>query len=188
MSGFDAILGPSVAPLPWTTLVLGGARSGKSRLGERLVRDHATGMTPVYLASAEAFDEEMRARIALHQRDRGGDWVTVEAPRDLPDRLDACGDRPVLVDCLTLWLSNLMLADMAMDREIASLIEVLAERTAPTVLVSNEVGLGLVPETPLGRQFRDWQGLTNQRVALSADCVLFVAAGLPLVMKRPDQQ
>ncbi len=165
MSGFQAILGTSEAPLPWTTLVLGGARSGKSRLGERLIRDHAVDVTPVYLATAEAFDAEMRLRINQHQNDRGTDWTTLEAPRDLPDQLDACGDRPVLVDCLTLWLSNLMLADMAMDQEIANLVDVLAERTAPTVLVSNEVGLGLVPETPLGRQVRDRQGATQQRVA-----------------------
>ena len=185
MSGYSTILGPDAA-LPWTTLVLGGARSGKSRMGERLVRDHAGTSTPVYLATAEAFDDEMRVRIDQHKMDRGKDWTTVEAPRDLPDQLEACGEQPVLVDCLTLWLSNLMLADIPPDQQIASLIDVLAERTAPTVLVSNEVGLGLVPETPLGRQFRDWQGLANQRVALSADCVLFVAAGLPLVMKRPD--
>lgn len=185
MSGYRSILGPDAA-LPWTTLVLGGARSGKSRLGERLVRDHAGTGTPVYLATAEAFDDEMRLRIEQHKADRGDGWITMEAPRDLPDRLESCGEQPVLVDCLTLWLSNLMLADIAPDMEIANLVEVLAERTAPTVLVSNEVGLGLVPETPLGRQFRDWQGLANQRVALSADCVLFVAAGLPLVMKRPD--
>lgn len=184
MSGYHTILGPDAA-LPWTTLVLGGARSGKSRLGERLVRDHAGPTTPVYLATAEAFDSEMQLRIEQHKADRGHDWITVEAPRDLPDQLEACGEQPVLVDCLTLWLSNLMLADIAPDAEIANLIDVLAERTAPTVLVSNEVGLGLVPETPLGRHFRDWQGLANQRVALCADCVLFVAAGLPLVMKRP---
>jgi len=183
VSGFQAILGTSEAPLPWTTLVLGGARSGKSRLGERLIRDHAVDVTPVYLATAEAFDAEMRLRINQHQNDRGTDWTTLEAPRDLPDQLDACGDRPVLVDCLTLWLSNLMLADRDPDKETQHLVDTLAGLDGPVVFVANEVGLGIVPMNPLARTFRDCAGNLNQAIAEAANRVRFIAAGLPLTLK-----
>lgn len=163
------------------TLVLGGARSGKSALAERLTR--AGGADPVYVATAGAWDDEMRARIAAHQADRAGQgWHTIEAPIDLPAALDAAGGAPVLVDCLTLWLTNLMLGDHpilpATDRLVAAL-----DRPGPTVLVANEVGLGIVPENALARRFRDEAGRLNQRIAARADTVVFTAAGLPLVLK-----
>ncbi len=163
--------------------VTGGARSGKSALAERLARE--TGLARVYVATAQAFDAEMAERIARHRADRGEGWETVEAPHDLADALAAAdgAGRVILVDCLTLWLSNRMLADADVEAESARLCAALAALRAPVALVSNELGLGLVPETPLGRRFRDAQGRLNQQVAAMADLALFVVAGLPLVLK-----
>jgi len=175
------LLGEGASP-PGLTLVLGGARSGKSRMGERLALG-AGGGRPVYVATAQAFDDEMRQRIAEHRARRGDVWRTVEAPIDLARALAEAGDAPVLVDCLTLWLSNLMLAERDIEADATALQAALAARAAPTVLVSNEVGLGIVPETPLGRRFRDAQGRLNQQMAAAAGVVVFMAAGLPLVMK-----
>lgn len=162
------------------TLVLGGARSGKSSLAERLVR--GMGGRPTYIATATAGDEEMRARIAQHREQRGEGWHTVEEPLALADAIRATNG-PVLVDCLTLWLSNLMFAERDVAVETAGLLDALA--AGPVVLVSNEVGMGLVPDTPLGRRFRDAQGRLNQAVAAAVPRVLFVAAGLPIVLKIP---
>jgi adenosyl cobinamide kinase/adenosyl cobinamide phosphate guanylyltransferase len=163
------------------TLVLGGARSGKSRHAEALV----TGQAPpwVYIATAQAFDDEMHARIAAHRSRRPEGWRTVEAPLDLAEALAAAGERPVLVDCLTLWLSNLMLGEADLAARIAAFERALAARKAPTVVVSNEVGLGIVPDNALARAFRDQAGLLNQRIAARAGRVLFVVAGLPIVVK-----
>jgi adenosylcobinamide kinase / adenosylcobinamide-phosphate guanylyltransferase len=162
------------------TLVLGGARSGKSRFAENL----SHGIRH-YVATAQAFDDEMRARIALHQAQRGEGWITHEEIYDLPQRLESLSKPQhfILVDCLTLWLSNLMLADHDVESAGLHLISVLQMMQSDTVLVSNEVGLGIVPETPLGRAFRDAQGRLNQQVAAMADNVIFIAAGLPLVLK-----
>lgn len=165
-------------------LVLGGARSGKSR--HALTMAEAAGPDRVYVATAQAFDAEMADRIASHQAERGAGWRTVEAPLDLPGALAGIGGADVVVvDCLTLWLSNLMLAERWSDDAEGALIEALAAASAPCILVSNEVGMGLVPETPLGRRFRDAQGALNQRVAASLGHVDFVAAGLALALKRP---
>jgi Adenosyl cobinamide kinase/adenosyl cobinamide phosphate guanylyltransferase len=163
------------------TLVLGGARSGKSAYAEGLL----AGGPALYLATGQAFDDEMAARIALHAGRRGPDWTTVEEPLDLPGELAAALDpaRPVLVDCLTLWISNLMHAGRDVAAATESLCAVLERPAGTVVLVSSEVGLGLVPETRLGRDFRDHQGRVNQRVAQSCRRVVFVAAGLPLVLK-----
>jgi len=161
------------------TLVLGGARSGKSALAERIVQAH--GGAHVYIATAQAFDREMEARIAAHKVGRVDGWKTVEAPLELADALlDVSAQEVVLVDCMTLWLSNVMLAEQ--DEEIA-LEAVLETLKGHVVLVSNELGMGLVPETPLGRAFRDAHGRMNQRLAQVVDNVVFVAAGLPLVLK-----
>jgi adenosylcobinamide kinase/adenosylcobinamide-phosphate guanylyltransferase len=170
--------------LPALTLILGGARSGKSRYAERLVEAAAPAGT--YCATAEAGDAEMVARIAEHRVRRGGFWRTVEAPLELAEAIAAetAAERPLLVDCLTLWLSNLMLADRPLEREFGGLAAALRDVAGPVVLVANEVGLGLVPETPLGRDFRDAAGRLNQEMAALADHVVFVAAGLPLVLKR----
>jgi adenosylcobinamide kinase/adenosylcobinamide-phosphate guanylyltransferase len=167
------------------TLVLGGARSGKSRYAESLIEALPPAWTPpwVYIATAEAGDAEMAERIKAHRARRGADWRTIEAPRNLKTALAACGRAPVLVDCLTLWLSNLMLADANIDAEIDALEAALAGVTAPVVLVANEVGSGIVPDHPLGRKFRDWQGVLNQRIAVRADRVVLMVAGLPLALK-----
>lgn len=167
-----------------TTLVLGGARSGKSVFAEQLVRDSGRGR--VYLATATAGDDEMRSRIDHHRERRGDDWVTVEEPMALVDALtrEAIHGRAVLVDCLTLWLSNLMFAERDPELEARRLTNFLGVAEYPIVLVSNEIGLGLVPETPLGRRFRDAQGRLNQIVAATVPNVVFIAAGLPLWLKR----
>ncbi|MBO4224139.1 bifunctional adenosylcobinamide kinase/adenosylcobinamide-phosphate guanylyltransferase [Bradyrhizobium neotropicale] len=167
-----------------TTLVLGGARSGKSAFAERMIAE--SGLARVYLATATAGDDEMQGRIAHHRNRRGSDWTTVEEPLALIDALTQVSQpgRVVLVDCLTLWLSNLMLAGRDPDVETKRLAEFLGVAANPVVLVSNEVGLGLVPETRLGRDFRDAQGRLNQVIASVVPNVVFVAAGLPLWLKR----
>jgi adenosylcobinamide kinase/adenosylcobinamide-phosphate guanylyltransferase len=165
------------------TLVLGGARSGKSRYAEELI---ARAEPPwVYLATAQALDDEMRERIEHHRHRRDARWRTVEAPIELPQALDELGEngQPILVDCLTLWLSNALLADADLTIAGDRLIAALTEAPGPVVVVSNEVGLGIVPDTPLGRRFRDAQGRLNQQVAAIADHVVLLAAGLPLTLK-----
>jgi adenosylcobinamide kinase/adenosylcobinamide-phosphate guanylyltransferase len=165
-------------------LVLGGARSGKSRYAEQLVECAALHGT--YCATAEAGDAEMAERIAAHRARRGPFWRTIETPLALAPTItaEAAPERPMLVDCLTLWLSNLLFAGRRPDQETQILCGVLREAAGPVVLVGNEVGLGLVPETPLGRQFRDAAGWLNQEVAALSDRVVFVAAGLPLTLKE----
>jgi len=163
------------------TFVLGGARSGKSRYAENLVAALPPPWT--YIATAEAGDDEMAARIKAHQARRGATWRTIEAPLDLATPLAAKGGTAVLIDCLTLWLSNLLLAGADMEKEMERLEKSLAETTAPVVLVANEVGSGIVPEHALGRKFRDWQGVLNQRMAARADRVILMVAGLPLALK-----
>jgi adenosylcobinamide kinase/adenosylcobinamide-phosphate guanylyltransferase len=164
------------------TFVIGGARSGKSRYAEGLIAELPPPWT--YVATAEALDAEMAERIAAHRVRRGSTWRTVEAPRDLAAALTASGATPVLIDCLTLWLSNLMLAGADIEMETARLEEALAAARAPVVLVANEVGSGIVPEHALGRKFRDLQGVLNQRIAARADRVVLVVAGLPMVLKE----
>jgi adenosylcobinamide kinase / adenosylcobinamide-phosphate guanylyltransferase len=163
-----------------TTLVLGGARSGKSAYAESLL-----GGGGLYLATGQALDDEMAARIAEHRQRRGPGWTTIEEPLDLADCLlrHARPDRPILVDCLTLWISNLMHHGRDVATACDGLCDVLCRAAGPVVLVSNEVGMGLVPDTALGRAFRDAQGRVNQHVAASCQRVVFVAAGLPLFLK-----
>jgi adenosylcobinamide kinase/adenosylcobinamide-phosphate guanylyltransferase len=163
------------------TFVLGGARSGKSRYAEGLIAALPAPWT--YVATAEALDAEMAERIGAHRARRGSNWRTIEAPRDLAGALKACGATPVLIDCLTLWLSNLLLAEAVFEAEIAELEQTLTAITAPVVLVANYVVYGIVPEYPLGRRFRDWLGVLNQRIAARADRVVLVVAGLPLALK-----
>ena len=172
------------ACLPPVTLILGGARSGKSRYAERLVENAASRGT--YCATAEAGDAEMAERIAAHRARRGPFWQTVEAPLTLAAAIAAHAEpeRPILVDCLTFWLSNVLLAGKQVDEETGALCCALRKAAGTVVLVSNEVGMGLVPETPLGRTFRDAAGGLNQEIAALADRVVFVAAGLPLVLKE----
>jgi adenosylcobinamide kinase / adenosylcobinamide-phosphate guanylyltransferase len=170
-----------MASVPKLTLVIGGARSGKSRYAESLIAALPPPWT--YVATAEAGDAEMAKRIGDHRARRGSNWRTVEAPRDLVGALKAGEATPILIDCLTLWLSNLMLAVADIDAETAHLERALAAAKAPVILVANEVGSGIVPEYELGRRFRDLQGVLNQRIAARADRVVLVVAGLPLVLK-----
>jgi adenosylcobinamide kinase/adenosylcobinamide-phosphate guanylyltransferase len=169
------------AVLPPITLVLGGARAGKSRFAEELIE--RTARPAVYLATAEPRDEEMRARIAAHRTRRGAHWTTVEEPLELVNILLAEATRPVLVDCLTLWLSNLMGAKCDIGFEIERLLAVLPQGQTPVVMVANEVGLGIVPDNAMAREFRDHAGRLNQSIASLAQRVVFMAAGLPLALK-----
>ena len=167
---------------PKLTFVLGGARSGKSFYAEQLVT--ALPGPWSYIATAQSFDAEMTARIDEHQRRRASGWLTLEAPLDLRGVLSSIpAGQPTLVDCLTLWLTNILLAGRPVDRAIAELVNALALIPGPCVMVSNEVGLGIVPENALARAFRDHAGRLHQQVAAHADRVVFMVAGLPMVVK-----
>jgi adenosylcobinamide kinase/adenosylcobinamide-phosphate guanylyltransferase len=165
------------------TLVLGGARSGKSRHAEQLAL--ASGLAPVYLATAQALDPEMTERIAAHRARRGSAWRTVEEPLDLVGALqrECAPERIVLVDCLTLWLTNLMVAEHAVEVESARLLEVLPGLPGPLLLVSNEVGQGVVPDNAMARRFIDHAGRLHQGIAEQADAVFLMIAGLPQRLK-----
>lgn len=179
---------PAASVLPPVTLVLGGARSGKSRHAEGLIA--AASHEAVYFATGAACDDEMAERIRRHRDRRLGAstrWHTVEEPIELAGRLKdlARPDRPILVDCLTLWLSNLLFAGHDITSAANRLVDVLPALAGPVVLVANEVGWGIVPENALARRFRDEAGLVNQAVARIADRVVLIAAGLPLTLKSP---
>ena len=164
-------------------LVLGGARSGKSRYAQQRVEACAGRLA--YIATAQALDAEMADRIARHRADRNARWHTIEAPLALAAAIARAGEShaAILVDCLTLWLSNLLLADRDPQGEGATLAEAIGACPVPVALVANEVGLGIVPDNALARRFRDEAGRLNQRLAAMADEVVFVAAGLPMVLK-----
>ena len=174
-------MAPSIS-FPKLSLVLGGTRSGKSAFAETFVS--ITGRPRAYIATGQAFDEEMESRIMQHRQSRGPSWQSLEAPLDLLSALEGVPENSiVLIVCLTLWLSNHMFEESNIETETFRLLEGFTKSKSPIVCVSNEVGMGLVPETPLGRQFRDLQGSLNRQVAEQADLAVFVAAGLPLVLK-----
>ncbi|SCA55595.1 Bifunctional adenosylcobalamin biosynthesis protein CobP [Candidatus Terasakiella magnetica] len=162
------------------TLVLGGARSGKSAYAEKIIEEAGGGM---YLATSRVWDAEMAERVQTHQDRRNELWTTIEEPVHIHDHI-AKTDKPMLVDCLTLWLSNLMDEEADIDQETQKLCTSLRGAEHDVVLVSNEVGLGIVPDNALARKFRDHAGRLNQAVAQTADRVLFIAAGLPLTLKE----
>ncbi|WP_210496825.1 bifunctional adenosylcobinamide kinase/adenosylcobinamide-phosphate guanylyltransferase [Microvirga antarctica] len=166
-----------------SALILGGARSGKSRVAQQIAE--AASAERVFIATAQAFDDEMRDRIARHQADRDIHWRTREASLDLADAIlaEAAPGRAVLVDCLTLWLSNVILAERDPGPETERLVDAVSSAAGPLVLVSNEVGQGIVPATALGRLFRDAQGRLNQRIAETAQAVVLVTAGIPRMVK-----
>jgi len=167
---------------PKFTLVLGGARSGKSQFAEKLVL--SAGKPCLYLATAQALDPEMQARISRHQSERGDEWRTLEATTNVAHALRAeTGDETVLLDCATLWLSNQMLEGHDIEQAQRDLIAALRQCPASVVVVSNEVGHGIVPDNAIARQFRDAQGTLNQRLAAVANLVVFVTAGLAQVLK-----
>lgn len=163
-------------------LITGGARSGKSRRAE--ARASALSGPPVYIATAEALDREMAERIAKHRARRGTGWIEREVPLELAQALiDTDGGGVRLVDCLTLWLSNLLHSERDWSRELAHLADALTRQHSPVVIVTNEVGLGIVPDNPLARAYRDAAGHMNQTIAGIADEVEFVVAGLPVKLK-----
>lgn len=166
-----------------STLIFGGARSGKSNLAQEIAE--GTGKTPVLIATAQAGDAEMAERIRKHQAERGNRWMLIEEPLNLIAALQmsTAPEMIVVVDCLTLWLSNLTAKNLDVEAAGDALVDSLPSLQGPVIFVSNEVGLGIVPETPLGRVFRDTQGRLNQKLAAACENVIFVAAGLPLQLK-----
>ena len=163
-------------------LITGGARSGKSRIAEGWACE--MGKTPIYIATGQAFDKEMEARIADHQARRGPEWTTVQEPLDLLTALTQTdGQGPRLVDCLTLWLSNMMHHERDWREAAEAIAEALPDQVSPVIFVTNEVGLGIVPENALARVFRDAQGHLNQRLAANVDAVYLAVAGYPMKVK-----
>ncbi len=177
------VAGEALSAPPPLVLALGGQRSGKSRWAERRIA--ATGLAPVYIATAEAWDAEMRARIAAHRARRGDAWALVEAPLELAAAIaDAASPgRALLVDCLTLWLNNLLVAERDVATAADELEAALAARRGPVVLVSNEVGSGVIPMNALARRFVDEAGRLHQRLAAGATEVVLVTAGLAQTLK-----
>jgi adenosylcobinamide kinase/adenosylcobinamide-phosphate guanylyltransferase len=172
-------------------LILGGTRSGKSGYALELAKKFSAPR--LYLATAEAGDEEMAARIAKHRQDRGEGWDTMEVPLDLAGAVAAGQGRyqVILADCLTLWLSNWLVrgGDSAELKKVClELVNILERAATPTILVSNEVGWGIVPENPLAREFRDWAGWLHQLLAAAADLVVLTVAGLPVILKSPNKK
>lgn len=164
------------------TFILGGASSGKSAFAESLVV--ATAAPKIYVATAQVYDDEMRTKIAAHRDSRGEGWHTIESPMHTGDVLANMAQTEVaLLDCATMWLSNHLLADSDVAAETAALIKAIGACKGRVVTVSNEVGMGVVPDNALARRFRDAQGKLNQKLAASADLAVFVVAGLPLVLK-----
>ena len=176
-----------MSPATRSILVLGGARSGKSAYAVEIAL--GSGLTPVLVATAQALDAEMEERIAHHRAGRDAGWSVVEEPLDLPACLvaQARPDRILVVDCLTLWLTNVMLAGRDIASQSRDLEKAVRDAGGPVVLVSNEVGLGIVPDNALARSFRDVQGRLNQSLAATCDHVILVSAGLPLVLKPPPR-
>ncbi|MBL4801507.1 MAG: bifunctional adenosylcobinamide kinase/adenosylcobinamide-phosphate guanylyltransferase [Emcibacter sp.] len=170
--------------LKGVSLIIGGARSGKSRYGESLAL--TLHKTPLYIATAEIHDTEMQQRIDLHKESRDQAWTICEEPIDIAAVIadHALPDHTILLDCLTLWLSNLMGRNMDIDKEITSLCQILEKYPGNIILISNEVGQGIVPNNALARQFRDHAGRLNQAIAQIADNVIHMVAGLPMIAKK----
>ncbi|PRY79427.1 adenosylcobinamide kinase/adenosylcobinamide-phosphate guanylyltransferase [Yoonia maritima] len=168
--------------LPKLSLVLGGAASGKSALAEDLVLN--TQLNPVYVATAQVFDDEMAQKVARHRDQRGTLWDTIEEPINVASVLErVTEDDAVLIDCATLWLTNLILGEHNLAKESAALLSALDTCAGPIVIVSNETGQGIVPDNALARRFRNAQGTLNQQIAAKADLVVAVMAGLPMTLK-----
>lgn len=161
--------------------VLGGTRSGKSEYAEKMACE--SGFSKIYLATCGTYDAEMSRRVDIHKRRRGDDWKTIEEPLEIAKIIKGFGSAVVLVDCLTLWLSNLMHKEMDIARETDILIEALKSTQSEVILVSNEVGMGIVPENALARAFRDHAGISHQKIAEVADQVVLVVAGIPVKIK-----
>ena len=172
-------------------LITGGCRSGKSRLALDYANQHFSKR--LYLATSEALDEEMTERIAHHKKTRGPEWQTIEEPVEVVNKIRQYGDKTdvILLDCITLWLSNLLMRqkkDSEIMKEIGALIDTVREVQTSLILVSNEVGLGIVPADPLSRRFRDLSGMTNQKIAKAADAAIFMVSGIPIFLKGKDEE
>lgn len=169
--------------LPHLTFVTGGARSGKSRFAEQLAKDSQQKVT--YLATAQAFDTEMRDRITRHQNDRPSAWQTIEEPLNAPQIIQHITTPVLLLDCLSLWVSNMMLADWKDEKILAAIDELLSMlQSKKTILVTNEVGFGIVPENALARRYRDTLGWVNQKCATASDEAWLLVSGLPIQLKK----
>lgn len=168
--------------MPKVSLILGGAKSGKSKYAEDLSANYENKL---YIATAEARDEEMKDRIKAHQKQRGTNWQTIEESLNIKDHLEAQNEpnSVILVDCMTIWLSNLFEHNCNIETETNLLLKTLPNCSADVILVSNELGLSIVPENALARKFRDEQGILNQKLAKVANNVVFIAAGLPINLK-----
>ncbi len=167
---------------PKLTFVLGGAASGKSAYAESLVRQ--AGRNQIYLATAQAFDAEMKDKITTHRKQRGADWLTIEAPVDVAIAFAGRDARDIiLLDCATLWLSNLLLEEADIPKATTAFFATVATCPCPVVVVSNEVGQGIIPDNTLSRRFRNLQGQFNKDLAATADLAVLVTAGLPMVLK-----
>ena len=176
------------------TLILGGARSGKSSYAQSLAED--TGKSVTFLATAEALDNEMSARIQKHRAERRADWETLEVSLDIASHVQRLKSDVVILDCMTLLVSNLVMQfvkddlveeapfKLAVEKEVEELIAAMRKQEQNWIIISNEVGLGLVPPYQMGRVYRDWLGWANQRLAREADKVIFMAAGIPMVIKE----
>ncbi|MCL4134181.1 UNVERIFIED_CONTAM: hypothetical protein GTU68_034004, partial [Idotea baltica] len=163
------------------SLIIGGTASGKSHFGETLARH--SGQPRIYIATAQAFDDEMRAKIAKHRADRGPDWITIEAPLDMPKHvINAPKGQTVFVDCLTLWLSNHLLAENPVDHLVNEFLDACENTDANVIVITNEVGQSVVPENALARRFQNAQGQINQSIAARADLVVHVLAGIPMAI------
>lgn len=168
--------------LPSLTMVLGAAASGKSKFAENLI--FSSALPRVYVATSQIWDAETKSKVEAHKSQRGPDWITFEEPFDLPAALDKCPkEHAVLIDCATLWLTNHMLAENDIEAQSIALFEALRSNPRPVIIVTNEVGAGIVPDTSMGRQFRNIQGKFNQDLAVQSDLVVQVIAGLPQVLK-----
>lgn len=168
--------------IPSLILVIGGAASGKSAYAEQIV--NAAGRAKVYVATARIFDDEMREKVADHVTNRGPGWRTIEAPTEIETALQTCAEDDIaLLDCATMWLTNVMMDDADLRESTARLLLSLENAPCPVVVVTNEVGHGIVPENKLARSFREAQGRLNQQLAAQADRVILVTAGLPLALK-----
>ncbi|HXX33216.1 MAG TPA: bifunctional adenosylcobinamide kinase/adenosylcobinamide-phosphate guanylyltransferase [Thermodesulfobacteriota bacterium] len=167
-------------------LITGGCRSGKSRFALDYANQHFS--KKLFLATCEALDEEMAQRIAHHKKMRSPEWETIEEPVEIVDKIRRYGDEVevILLDCITLWLSNLLMrrkGDSEIMKEISALIDTLQEKQTSLIFVSNEVGMGIVPADPLSRRFRDLSGMTNQKIAEAADTAIFMVSGIPIFLK-----
>lgn len=166
-------------------LVLGGARSGKSVFAEKLALSHAKASKCIYLATAQIWDDEMRARVDLHKERRSAQWDTIEVPLELAKALLTHSHKgcPILVDCMTLWLTNLMMDEQDVNVASDELVNAISSITTPIIFVSNEVGQGIVPDNKMAREFRDYAGILHQKLAAKVGEVYFVTAGLPSKIK-----